>query len=91
MLSLVLHKVTTEFETGNKFTGFCDVICGGNPCLSFLLRSIYYKYKYTFWKQRSLGEIGASSWFYYKEIFQVLTIYAYQAPRVFSWVLRARY
>jgi len=54
MLRLVVHKVTTEFEIGNKFTGFCDVICGGNPCLSFLLRS---KYRYTFWKQRRLGEI----------------------------------
>jgi hypothetical protein len=40
MLSHVVHKVTTEFEIGKKFAVFCDVICGGNPCLSFLLRSI---------------------------------------------------
>jgi len=40
MLSLGLHKVTTGFETSNKFTGFSDVICEGNPCLSFPLRSL---------------------------------------------------
>jgi hypothetical protein len=40
MLNFVVQKVTTGFETSNKFTGFSGVICGGNPCLSFLLRSL---------------------------------------------------